>query len=61
MTEHPNARRLDGLAAGGHDPDAGAHLSRCEACARYVEGLRRALPPLSESEAEAFVTAVEAV
>lgn len=59
MTNHPNARRLDGLAAGSDDPDAGAHLSRCAACAHYVEALRRTLPLWSEREAETFVALAE--
>jgi hypothetical protein len=60
MTDHPNARRLDGLAAGGHDHDleAEAHLGRCAACAAYVGGLRAELPAVPASEAEAFVAAV---
>jgi hypothetical protein len=59
VTDHPNARRLDGLAAGGDDLDANAHLSRCAACANYVEALRRTSPPWSAREAEAFVARAE--
>lgn len=58
MNDHPNARRLDGLAAGCADPDAEAHVNRCEPCARYVEGLRRALPAITEPDADAFVAAL---
>jgi hypothetical protein len=58
MNAHPNARRLDGLAAGGADPQAEAHLAVCAPCARYVEGLRRGLPAVAGPDADAFVAAL---
>jgi hypothetical protein len=58
MNQHPNARRLDGLAAGLGDREAEAHIAGCAPCARYVEGLRARLAPPSEGEAEAFVASL---
>jgi hypothetical protein len=58
MNDHPNACRLDGLAAGGADPDAARHLIGCALCTRYVDELREALVPIDEVEANDFVASL---
>jgi hypothetical protein len=41
MTGHPNALRLEALAAGDSDDGAASHVSACAACSGYVQRLRR--------------------
>jgi hypothetical protein len=42
LDRHPDAQRLDALAAGDDDAEASAHVAGCAACAEYVAGLRQA-------------------
>ena len=42
MTDHPDAIRLDALAAGDADAEAEQHIAMCAACTDYVAELRRA-------------------
>jgi hypothetical protein len=39
MIEHPDATRLDALAAGDEDTEASQHVATCTACAEYVAEL----------------------
>lgn len=49
--EHPNAIRLDALAVGEHDAEAGAHVATCLACAGYMEAVARGAAAFTETEA----------
>jgi hypothetical protein len=48
MSEHPNATRLDALAAGDDDAEAREHLASCQACATYVSELKSAAAAFAE-------------
>ena len=37
MTAHPANHKLEGHAAGDHDPEVVAHMAECAACRTYVE------------------------
>ncbi len=37
MSPHPASYKLEGHAAGDHDPEVARHLAECEPCNRYVE------------------------
>ena len=60
MIEHPNALRLEALAAGDSDDTAASHVSACAACSGYVQRLRREASQFAASgpEAAAFLEAV---
>lgn len=51
MSEHPNAIRLDALAAGDRDDAAQAHVDACAACAAYVASVAKEAAAFRADEA----------
>jgi hypothetical protein len=60
MSDHPNALRLEALAAGDSDDKAASHVSDCAACSGYVQRLRREASQFAAStqKPEEFLAAV---
>lgn len=58
MSEHPPSFRLDAHAAGDEEGAVGAHLTECEPCRTYVDGMKREAAAFA---ADAETSAVEFV
>lgn len=61
--EHPNAIRLDALAAGERDEQAARHLDACSGCAAYVEAISKGAAAFAGDDAasdRALLAAVRA-
>ncbi|MGH7437119.1 MAG: hypothetical protein ACRENE_15705, partial [Polyangiaceae bacterium] len=60
-SDHPPAWALDAVAAGDPPGPVESHLGTCEACLRYVEGLRREAAEFrGRADARAFAAKVVA-
>ena len=58
MSEHPPSFRLDAHAAGDEEAAVGTHLTECEPCRTYVDGMKRGAAAFAadeETSAAAFL------